>query len=290
MSSRPWLKPFPAGKGRGIAIVLMASGWLACGAAFWGAQSVSMLLTASRPPVTIEAFVSDLAGEVQVEELIQSLQAQPFCCEAKFVAPQEARAEAAMDKRVRRLLEAFGGNPFLGYVRMKLCPEFAASHAQASGWLKRQEIITSVRVPEAAIERMLAGEKKIRQVAWTAIASVFALGLLLAGSSLGLLGVNLGEELAVLETLGAGWTLVMRRIFLGLALPGVLLAGLAVLAIRMGILLAGFSTSWCTGPLWLTRMPSFSAKSSVFLLALALSVAAAVALAFFLRRVSRKPD
>lgn len=290
MPSNPWLKPFPAGKGRGVAILLMASGWLACGAAFWGAQSIEMLLISGRPAVTIEAFVSDLADDIRIEDLIRSLQAQPFCCEATFVTPQEARLEASMDKRVRRLLEAFGGNPFLGYARLNLCPEFSSEHAQAAAWLKGHEIVASVKVPEAAIERMLDGERKIGRAAWAAIVTAFIAGLLMAGSSLGLLGGNLGQELAVLETLGAGWAAVMRRIFLGLALPGLLLAGTAALAIRLGILLARFSAPWWAGPPWLARIPEFGAKSAIFLLVLALLAAVAATLVIFVRRVSRKPD
>ncbi len=287
---RPWFRIFPGGSGRGVAVFLLASGWLACGAAFWAGQNIKPLLVAGRPVVKIEAFVSDSAGDVQLEEFIQSVQAQPFCCEATLVSSQEARAEAAADNRVRRLLEAFGGNPFPSYARVKICPEFLANYAQAAEWLKTHPAVTSVRVPEAAIERMLAGERKIERVAWMAIAAVALLGLTMACSSQVLTAANLGRELAVLELLGAGRAAIARRIFLGLALQAILLAGAAALVVRLAILLARFSTSWWAGPAWLARIPAFSLKAAGGLFILALAVSGAVSMVFFLRRVAKKPD
>ena len=97
------------------------------GVAGWAWIGIESWLVGRRPSLVVEAFLEETSTTAQIEELAQEIQAGEYFCDLRYVDPEEARAEAAMIERIRPLLDAYGGNPFLRSLRMTVCADRVGS-------------------------------------------------------------------------------------------------------------------------------------------------------------------
>lgn len=230
----PWAVPPAPSKARRAALYLLGVGWLIFSAALWVRLGMPGWLSSRRPPVMLEAFIGDTVIPYQAESLVDAVQAQPFCCEVRFVSSDEAHAEAVKDDRARTLLEAYGSNPFLRSIRVTLCPTSIEAFRDAEVWLRKQPGVTAVRVPETMLQRLIDGEGLVRSSGLAVAIMAAVAGLLVVLGGLSLIGASLEEELAGWARLGAGAGQMMARSLRVCALPA--LAASAVAAVVMELL------------------------------------------------------
>jgi cell division protein FtsX len=229
----PWAVPPAPSKARRAALYLLGVGWLIFGAALWVKLGMPGWLASRRPPVILEAFIGETVIPYQAESLVSAVQAQPFCCEVRFVSADEAHAEAVKDERARTLLEAYGSNPFLRSIRVSLCPTSIEAFRDAEVWLRKQPGVTAVRVPEAMLQRLIEGEALVRSSGVAVAIMAAVAGLLVVLGGLSLIGASLEEELAGWARLGAGAGQMMARAMRICALPA--LAASAAAAVIMEV-------------------------------------------------------
>ncbi|MEK7764763.1 MAG: hypothetical protein AAB368_00865 [bacterium] len=287
MISRPWLRAFPFGRLRAVPGLLLVAGWTASGAALWAVAGVGAWQTARRPPVVAEAFVSDDLPPSGVEALAESVRARPFCCEARPVSAEEARAEGQQDERVRKLLDAYGGNPFLRSIRVTLCPAAVGEWREVETWLEDQEGVTSVRLPEARLAVLLAGEAAQAASARATAACAAAGGILVVLCALALLAAEAEAELDLYERLGARPLTVWARLLVLLPLPALATALFAGIGLEVAGVLLGVAPAWVPAGWLPAGVPGFPLDSAGLLVGLAVTGACAVATALFVRRLTR---
>ncbi len=247
MSVKPWTRLGPvAGPQRaarwGLVFALTGSA-----TALWGLLGAPGWLVERRPHLVLEAYLAESATPVQVDEFSRSVQGQPWCCGMTFLGADEARAEAGRDARVKSLLEAYGGNPFLRSFRLTMCPEALDRHEAAAGWLKDQPGIASVRAPRLEAIRSLEGERRILGITRLAFGALLGFSVLGLWFALGALGAAAAPELRVYAELGATPGRILARALTAVGGPAVLLAVVVTVAMEFGSVLARFSAGYAPG-------------------------------------------
>jgi len=219
----------------------------------WAAFGLEAWLVAQRPQVVVEAFLSEVATPAQVDQLMRAIQERDFCCEARFVSADEARAEASRNERVRSILEAYGANPFLRSFRVTLCPGAVNRAVGAAEWLGLQPGVASVRVPESSLARLAEGETALgRTVRLGALVLAF-LALLVGAGALWMMAYPALAEIRMYAALGARpWLLFVRSLWTMVPHP----AGLAALAALLFVL-ASLVARVSGGLPWPRGLPGF---------------------------------
>jgi hypothetical protein len=224
-------------------VFLLFASFLALGTAMWALLGLGDWLVVQRPPVVVEAFLSEVATPGQVDQLMRSIQERDFCCEARFVSADEARAEASRNERVRSILEAYGANPFLRSFRVTLCPASVPQAARAAEWLGLQPGVASVRVPESSLARLAEGEAALDRTVRLGALALLGLALLVGAGSLWMMAYPAMAEVRVYSALGARpWLLAFRAAW-ALVPHSAGLAALAALLFVVASLVARVSGS-----------------------------------------------
>lgn len=246
------------------------------GVAGWGWMGLESWIVSRRPALVVEAFLEETSTTAQIDELAQKIQAGEYFQEIRYVDPEEARAEAGMIERIKPLLDAYGGNPFLRSLRMTVRPQAVERCAEGAAGLKELPLVVSVRAPVAQAERLLEAEGRLRRVAGAAAAALASLAFLVALAALGLRVPVVAPELEVFERLGASSAQIARRVFRRIAVPVVLGAVAVALALEAASAAARFSGRWLEWPG--ARLPEFPHLAGAFLVAgaLVLGLAASV--------------
>jgi cell division protein FtsX len=292
-SPRPWRRLFPASAGL-FSLTLLIAGWGVVGLALWTREAINPILLAQRPKIFLEVFISDSATSAQIEELSRQIQAQPFCCGTAFISAEDARLRAARNPRVRRLLEAYGGNPLPRIVRLELCPRDASGCKEAMAWLLSLPGVTGARAPEAFLGGLLAGERLVIRLTGAGAVFLGLLGLLAAIAALWLLAREAGPEIAAMERCGAAPGMVFTRLVWTLFVPSACAAVLVFVVLRLSGILLAFFMPWLkdlggTG-FWMAYLPAFSGQGGTALLGTALIAAAFLVLRSFSGRILKKPS
>lgn len=225
----------------------LALAWLAVAVALWGLLGTPGWLVERRPRLVLEAFFAETATPAQVDEFSRTAQGQGWCCGIAWLAAEEARAEAGRDARVRSLLEAYGGNPFLRSYRLTICPEALEAHAAAAEWMKGLPGVASVRAPAALAARALEAEREVLAVARAAFGTLLAFGLLGGWFALLWLAAPLADELRVYAELGASPARVRMRALTALGGPALVLAAVVAILLELASVLARFSAGVAPG-------------------------------------------
>jgi len=275
LPARPWLAVLPH-TGRRAPVLLLFASFASLGAAMWAAFGLEAWLTVQRSPVVVEAFLSEVATPAQVDQLMRSIQERDFCCEARFVSADEARAEASRNERVRSILEAYGANPFLRSFRVTLCPAAVTRAARAAEWLGLQPGVASVRVPESSLARLTEGEAALRRTISLGALVLACLAVLVGAGALWMMSYPALAEVRTYATLGARpWLLFTRALWTMTPHP----AGLAALAALLFVL-ASLVARVSGGLPWPKVLPGFAPSQLpefTFGMALLLTVAGIVA-------------
>ncbi len=108
---------------RRTSVLLLVLAWAVVGTSLWGLFGMRQWFVGQRPAIVLEAFLDEVATPVQEDALAGKIQFERYFCDLLYVSAEEARAEAEMIPRIRPLLDAFGGNPFLSSYRITLCAD-----------------------------------------------------------------------------------------------------------------------------------------------------------------------
>ncbi len=264
----PWVRSLAASASRRTAGFLLALGWTMAGISLWTVLGLREWQVGQRPAIVLEVFLGEVVTPAHVDSLSQSIQSQRYFCELRFVDPEEAWAEAGADQRLRPLLDAFGGNPFLKSFRLTICAEELEGYHEAGDWLKEQPGVISVRIPARQVEWMLESERQLRLVVRGAVALVTLLSILVALTGLRLVALELSRELDVFEELGATPWKIWVRTFWAIGAPALLLAVFVTITLELLSVLARFSGTWGS---WIgAELPNFPHVAGVYLIAGAL--------------------
>jgi len=202
------------------------------------------LIVLQRSPVVVEAFFAEIVSQTQAEEILNQVQAQPFCCRADYVSSDEARERAAADEQVRSLLEVLGSNPFPRSIRVTLCSSQAGRAGEVRMWLGKIAGIASVRVPEAQLSEMAMSERRMAVSLRACAVVTGAFGLLAALGAFSLYGRALRVELADFELLGAGPWVPAGRAFWVMARPAAISSLLAAVFLELLSVFLKFGRFW----------------------------------------------
>ncbi len=274
--AHPWFAPVGRSRGSGMPVFLLVLAWSLVGAALWAAMGLNEWLVNRRPAIVIEAFLVETATTAQVEELGQLAQEEPFFCELRYVDAEEARAEASRLERIRPLLDAYGGNPFLRSLRFTLCPDEIEAITEAGEWLMGHEGVSSVRIPEARVERLFIAERLLARVGFGVAALLALLGIVIAGVALRLRVFVMAPELEMYERLGGSASQVGGRVVWGVTSSSVVVAGFVAIGLKLASVLVRFSGGWVSWPG--ARLPDFPHLAGAGIIAVALVFGLIVAL------------
>lgn len=286
--SHPVLMPPSYHSGIFLGGYLFFVSWLVCGLALWVHLGMESWIILQRSPVVLEAFLADAVSQTQAEEILNEVQAQPFCCRADYVSSDEARERAAADEQVRGLLEVLGGNPFPRSIRVTMCSSQVDGAGEVRMWLSQVPGVAVVRVPEAQLSEMAGAERRMTFFLRMCAAAAGVLGLLSALGAFFLYGRGLREELADFELLGAGPRALAGRAFWVMARPAVISAMLAAIVLELASVFIKFGRFW-----GLSRslvLPDFPDPAAVALIAAALLLAPLLAAWNLAVRAATRPE